>query len=156
MKPIISNTFLLITYFLSLTFRYSPTPSSICILPICLKRKFHTQGKQQVKYIVSGDCMSINTSESEVIPSQKYDMNTGPIINGYGATDIWNSRWLQPFESSSIENWMKQFLPWSKDWQSLFNWLSKQIGYAQWRHLVLNCGREDRSCLIVCFSLDLR
>lgn len=27
----------------------------------------------------------------EVIPSQKYHMNTWPILNGYGTTHIWNS-----------------------------------------------------------------
>jgi hypothetical protein len=31
----------------------------------------------------------------EVIPSQKCHVNIGLILSGYGATDIWNSRFVR-------------------------------------------------------------
>jgi hypothetical protein len=60
---------------------------------------------------MSNDFMSVlQDLIPEVIPSQKCHMNIGLILNSYGAMDIWNLRWSEPYvehqgHSCVLQHW---------------------------------------------------
>jgi hypothetical protein len=75
---------------------------------------------------LSGDFVSIPQDLfPEVIPSQKCHMNISTILSGYGAMDIWHSRFM--YIASLKIWWCNSSLQFTLDATSCFWWKSRRV-----------------------------